>query len=159
MRDEAKGRRSELQRREEANEQTEEWIKLVETKGDRVLARPPSVLTEQRRVPDGGVSDEVHDALMDAKMHRDPARKAANEAMYAMQEVSIRVHNVQSKSQDMASWSAAMKDTADVVKGQEEAIQDTVSRVETKIKMAMGSMEAQAERSPVNVDSAKTEFS
>ena len=40
VRNEAKGRRNELQRRQEANEQTEEWIEFVETKVDRVLARP-----------------------------------------------------------------------------------------------------------------------
>ena len=31
VRDEAKGRRSELQRHQEANQQTKEWVKLVET--------------------------------------------------------------------------------------------------------------------------------
>ena len=158
VRDEAKGRRSELQRRQEANEQTEKWIKLVETKVNRVIARPPSVPTEHTRVPDGAVSDEVNEALMDAKRHGDGARKAANEAMDAMQQVKILVHDVQSKSRDIASWSAAMKDTANVVKGQKEAIHDTITEVETKIKMAMGSMEAQAERSRTNVDFAKTEI-
>ena len=85
-------------------------------------------------------------------------KKAANEAMDAMQEVKNLVHDVQSKSRDMASWCAAMKDTANVVKGQNEAIEDTVTEVRTKIKMAMSSMEAQAERSRTNVDSAKTKF-
>ena len=158
VRDEAKGRRSQLQRRQEADEQTEEWIKLFETKVERVLARPQSVPTEHTRVPNGAVSDEVNEALMDAKRHGDQARKAANEAMDAMQEVKTLVHDVQSKSRYMASWSAAMKDTADVVKGQKEAIQDTVTEVETKIKMARSGMEAQAGRSRTNVDSAKTEF-
>ena len=59
---------------------------------------------------------------MDAKRHSDPARKAANEAMDAMQEVNILVHNVQSKSPHMASWSAAMKDSADGVMGQKTAM-------------------------------------
>ena len=158
VRDEAKGRCSELQRHQEANEQTEEWIKLVETKVDRVVARQPSVPTKHTRVPDGAVSDKVNEALMDAKRHGDRARKAANEAMDAMQEVKILVHDVQSKSRDIASWSAAMKDTANVVKGQKEAIHDTITQVETKIKMVMGSMEAQAERSRTNVDFAKTEI-
>ena len=156
--DEAKGRRSELQRRQEVNEQTEKWIKLVETKVDWVLARPPSFPTEHTRAPDRALSDEVNEALMDAKIHGDRAHKAANEAMDAMQEVKILVHDVQSKSGDMASWSAAMKDTANVVKRQEEAIQDTVTDVETKIKMAIGSMEAEVERSRTIVDFAKTEF-
>ena len=145
VQDEAKGRRSELQRRQEANEQTEEWIKLVETEVDRVLVRPPSVPTEHTRVPAGAVSDEVNEALMDAKKHGDRARKTANEAMDAMREVKILVHDVQSKSRDMASWSAAMKDTANVVNGQKEAIHDTITEVETKMKMAMGSMEAKPE--------------
>ena len=131
---------------------------MVETKVDRVLARPPSVPTEHTRVPDGAVSDEVNETLMDAKRHGDPARKAANEAMDAVQEVNILVHDVQSTSWDMASWSAAMKVTANVVKGQREAIQDTVTELETKIKMAMSRMEAQVERSRTNMDSAKTEF-
>ena len=74
-----------------------------------------------------------------------------------MQEVKILVQDVQSKSQDMASWSAAMKDTANVVKGQKEAIHNTITEVETKIKMAMGSMEAKAEQTRTNVDFAKTE--
>ena len=66
VRDEAKGRRSDLQRRQEASEQTEEWIKLTEIKVERMLARPPLVPTEHTRVPDGAVSDEVNEALMDA---------------------------------------------------------------------------------------------
>ena len=74
-----------------------------------------------------------------------------------MQEVKIRVHDVQWKSWDTASWGAAMKGTANVVKGQKEAIQDTVTEVEIKIKMAMGSVDPQAEQSRTNVDSAKTE--
>ena len=92
------------------------------------------------------------------KRHDERARNTANEAMDAMQEVKILLHNVQSKWRDMVSSSAAMKDTANVVKSQKHAIEDTVTKVETKMKIAMGSMEAQAERSPTNVNSAKTEF-
>ena len=104
---------------------------MVETKVDRVLARPPLVPTEHTRIPDRAVSDEVNKALMDPKRHRDGARKAANEAMDAMQEVKILVHEVQLKSQDMASWTAAMEDTANVVKGQKQAIQDTLTEVDS----------------------------
>ena len=135
-----------------------EWIKLIETKVDRVLARPPSVPTEHTRIQDGALSDEVNEALMDVKTHGDRARKAINQAMDAMQEVKILVHDVQSKSRDMASWSTAMKDTANLVTGRKEAIHDAINEVETKIKLAMGSREAQAERSHTTVDSAKTEL-
>ena len=137
MQDQAKGHRCELQRRHEANEQAEEWIKLVEVKVARVPARPPSVPNNHTKVPDGPVLDQVNEALMNAKRHGDRARKAANEDMDAMQEVQIPVHDLQSKSWDMASWSAALKDTTNVVKGQKEAIDDTITEVETKIKMVL----------------------
>ena len=156
--DEAKRHHNELQRRQEANAQTKEWINLIETKGDRVLERQASVPTDQAKVPDGALSNELNEAFLDAKRHGDQAREAAIQAMDAMQEVKILVHNVQSKSRDMGSWSAAIKHTANVVKGQKEAIHDTINDVETKIKMAIGSMEAQAERLRTNVDSAKPEF-
>ena len=39
-----------------------------------------------------------------------------------------------------------MKDAANVVQGQKEAIHDTVTEVETKIMIAMGGMEAQTEQ-------------
>ena len=75
------------------------------------------------------MSDEVNEALMDAKKHSDRARKAVNDAMNALQKVKILVHDVQTKSQDMASWGAAMKDTANVVKGPKEAIDGTVTKI------------------------------
>ena len=103
MRDEAKGHCSEVQRRQKTNEQTEEWIKWVETKVDRVLARPPLVPEGHTSVRDGAVSDKVNEALMDAKGHGNGARKTANEAMDALQEVKILVHDVQSKSRDTSS--------------------------------------------------------
>ena len=172
LRDEAKGRRSEMQRRQGANEQTDEWMKLVETKVERVLARPPSVPLKHMWVPDGAVREEVKEALMDAKRHSEGARKTggptriagshraktATKAMDVMQELKILVHNMHPKSRDMASWSAAMRDTANVVKGQNEAFQNTVTEVATKIKMAMGSMEAQVEPSRTNVGPPKTGF-
>ena len=94
VRGEAKGCCSELQRRQEANDKSEVCIKLVETKVDRVPARPPSVPMGHTRVPDEAVSDEVNEALMNAKRHGDRARKAANEALDAMEEVKILVHDV-----------------------------------------------------------------
>ena len=97
-------------------------------------------------------------ASMDAEGHGDRARKAPNEAMGAMQEVKILVHDVQSNFGDMASWSAAMKDTANVVRGQKKAIHYNITEVKTKIKMAIGSMVAQAEGSRTSLDCAKTEF-
>ena len=95
---------------------------------------------------------------MDAKRHGEGARKAANAAMDVMQKVKILVHGMKPKSRDMASWSAAMKDIANGSKGPEEAIQNAVTEVETRMKMAIGSTEAQAERSRTNVDSPKTEW-
>ena len=80
--------------------------------------------------------------------HGDRARKAASEAIHAKQEVKTLVHDVQFQSRDMASWGAAMKHTAIVFKAQREAINDTI----TKLKMAMGNIEAQAERSRTNAD-------
>ena len=73
-------------------------------------------------------------------------------------EVKIRVHDVQWKSWDMASSSSSMKDTANVVKGQKEAIHHTVTEVKIKVKMGMGSMDPQAEQSLTNVDPAKTKL-